>query len=530
MENNQSKPQTTLSPQEKQLFSQFAINLSMAFVQAQMLGIEHQFTRQPAERALGFLKNILQLKGDAIFYVAEGKFKYELFPLEEKNLLVQKLVVMFSKANLVSIRFRSNLQEKDFFGLLGIFARKVDEILSSGGVEKLAAAAQMQTVEVNPVKYELIGKTQKIVNENVQVFDLDAAPVQTEKEVDKDQAVLNLIHDALKPETNVETFVQRLKENPAEVAGSISEALHLLDKVEKAKGEEFFSSLYDKLSFIKEDLFRVLVENKTYEMFDEVSLMSKDLTQQLRVLNISESLQDMFAKVRLMNEDIGDRLACYTLFLGVTVENISPRQKAKIAKALLQKKVTQKFELLCREVLRQRGFNPEQIQSIFEEGLKLAQEKKAEKEFQVPKEANALLEKVKSQEIPVDQASDEMKKVFEELVLKQEKARTKKLKEQNMFLTSYSRQAETVFDILKYGIVLLDPHGKVLFVNKHAEQFGVFRKEDFLSESFLAQLKTWSLQKDGSVFSPEFQQVAAQFQQVITDDTGNVVGIILNLQ
>ncbi|MFA6282118.1 MAG: hypothetical protein WCY05_06440 [Candidatus Omnitrophota bacterium] len=161
--NNPKKEQLQFIPQEKLIFSQFVIHLSRAFIQTYNFGIEHMYAKEVIAQAWGVLKNILKDKEEVSLFIAEGKIKYNFISLEEKNFLVQKVVELFSKTRLVSIRFKKDINEGDFKKLLNIFHAKPEDILAAGGVESEAKKANITTIEINSVKYELIGKDEKVI-------------------------------------------------------------------------------------------------------------------------------------------------------------------------------------------------------------------------------------------------------------------------------------------------------------------------------------------------------------------------------
>jgi len=519
MDNNES---FSLSAEEKRLFSQMIINLSMAFVQAQMFGIEHQFTREPAERAVGFLRQIISKKGDLVLYIAESRIKYGPIALEEKNLLVQKLVNLASKSNLVSLRFKQGFTAEDLFKILEIFSRKPEEILSSGGVERLAQDKGISTIEVNPLKYELIGKDQKTVSESAKVYDLDAEEeMESSEEEQKKKAILALIKDVLKKDTSITEFLGGVKESPVEMASSIAEAFRLMDKLGMEAADPVFSSLFEKIGTIKEDIFSAMVNNKEYDMYEQVSALHKALSQQLDLVPVSEEIKPLLENVKNINQDIGERLKAYSLLKTVSKENIKARDKKNIAKAVSNKNVSDKFSLLLTEVLKKRGFSEDEINLMLQEGMELLTKKKSYKELDISKEIKPILNKNLPALDNFPELAKELDEKIEDIVNKQIKVKHKKLKEERDILKSLQDKTDKVLDKLDKGIVILDEIGRVHFINQKALGILGIAEGKVMDRKLLDAVA-------GRIEPPEeFKDVLQRVVLSPQDEQGNIIGLVL---
>ena len=176
-----------LSPEERKKFSNMAKFLSRAFVQTQTFGIDHPLAKQPIEQCFTLLNSLMQEKGNIAIYIAEKKLRYEQAILEPKNPVVDRMILLFSAVQLVSLEFEKGFNREDFLKFLSIFAAKPEDIIASGGVEKLVKEKGVGRLKLNPIKYELIGMDEKVVSEDSKAAEEALQQMQkqlTQKEVD----------------------------------------------------------------------------------------------------------------------------------------------------------------------------------------------------------------------------------------------------------------------------------------------------------------------------------------------------------
>lgn len=535
------KEQLQFTPQEKILFSQFAIHLSRAFIQTHNFGTEHMYAKEAIQQAYVVLKNILKNKEEVSLFIAEGKLKYNFIPLEEKNFLVQKLVELFSKTRLVSLRFKKDVSESDFKKLLSIFHTKPEDILTAGGVESEAKKANITTIEINPVKYELIGKDEKIIADDGQVFEVDqggdimeeTGDIVEEKEEEQcpEEQLLRLIDEVLKEETTSSTFLDKIKENPVQVANCLIEAIKIIDRVGMDVSEPFVSSMMEKLVYVKNALSASIEEDKTDFYVKEINTFSCSMDKQLKTLKVAEGTQAFLTEVAKLNVEVVDRLKAANVIIGVSKEKITRPMKAKIAQSIAQrKKVSLGYEPLIKELLVKRNFSDEEINQIIEEGEGALGEKKKKKMEVLSDKIAPILEKIAKQDIGDPLAKEELSKAISKVVGDKVKFEIQSALNEKLDLEETMKKIEKVIGELTDGIVVLKDR-KIIFINKPAKEilklWHADEREE-IEESTLEMIKNWT-QSGKEGLSEDTARLFATIKYVNKNAQGDVESIILKI-
>jgi PAS domain-containing protein len=537
------KEQLQFTPQEKALFSQFAIHLSRAFIQTHNFGTEHMYAKEAFQQAFGILKNILKDKEEISLFIAEGKLKYNFIPLEEKNFLVQKLVELFSKTRLVSIRFKKDVTESDFKKLLGIFHAKPEDILAAGGVEEEAKKLSITAIEINPVKYELIGKDEKIIAGDGQVFDVeeggdvfqDTGDIVAEKEEEKEERpeeqLLRLIDEVLKEETTSSSFLDKIKENPGQVANCLIEAIKIIDRVGMDMSESFVSSMMEKLIYVKNALSASIEDDKIHPYSKEINTFLVQMEKQLKPLKVSEGTQAFFKEVTNLNVEVADRLKAASVIIGVSKEKVTLSMKGKIAQSIAQrKKVSESYEPLIKELLSKRNFSDEEINQIIEEGTGVLGEKKKKKMEALSDKIAPILDKISKQDISGNPlAKEELSKTISKVVDDKVKFEIQEALNEKIELEETVQRIEKVLGELTDGVVVLGKDRKIIFINEPAKEILKLwhgEEKDEIEESTLEIVKSWTPDKKEGL-SEETARFFSSIKYVNKNAQGDVESIIL---
>ncbi|GAG54487.1 unnamed protein product, partial [marine sediment metagenome] len=258
-----------LSPEEKKKFSNMVKFLSRAFVQTQTFGIDHPLAKQPIEQCFTLLHNLIEEKGEVILYIVEKKLRYGQTILERKNPVVDRMIALFTTVQLVSLGFERGFSREDFLRLLSVFAAKPEDILAAGGVEKLVSEKNIGHLQLNPIKYELIGQDEKVVTEDataaeeaLKELQKQLAEKEAKEEKEKPEELLSLIDASLKEDADQSLFTDKLTENPLEAVNLITEAIRMINKVGGENAKPILSSIVNKLALVGDDLYRCLREGK----------------------------------------------------------------------------------------------------------------------------------------------------------------------------------------------------------------------------------------------------------------------------
>ncbi len=538
MENNLNpqkpeKQKKNLTTQEKILFSKLAINLSRAFVQTHTFGIDHMYAKDAIEQSFAALRELLQAKDEITLCVIEGKLRYDMVPLEENNLLVDKLIKMLSTVQLVSFRFTKETSEEDYKKFLNIFHNQLENIVQAGGVETLAKQADIKTIEINPLKYELVGKDQQVIDEDEDIFEVDSGAEDIMEDVQKPQEeikeeleehLLQLIDDIFQEGTESSILMDKIKEDATKMANSLVEAIKIIDRVGIEKSEPLVSSILQKLIFIKNELSTSLEDDQAHPAKKEINKFSSVLSRNLKSLELSEEIQPFLSEVKKLNTALEDRIKAETVIIGINKDTIDQKKEAKIARSVTKrKKKSKEYEPLIKDILSKRGFSEMDYVRILKEGAQQIKKKKHKKAIKMQEKVSPLLEKISGNQLDQEAAKTQLNELFEGLV----KEETKKLKNEKQQITTRLQHIEDMLNSLNYGIAIIAEGNKVIYINDNAKNILKVKSNDMLTDSLISGLKQWPHQDNLPSLSEDIKKILDRVKAVKKDDNGVIKNIVL---
>lgn len=173
MESQQGKKsEHQLSAEEEKVFTDMIIGLSKAVLQAKNFGVENPVAKKVIEEAYKLMEAAIQMIGKVTFYVYENKLMFRGFALAERNPLIKRLVNLFNKDRIISIRFLNDFSDSNFIDLLKILSKMPEEIAKAGGVEELMKSQNIAGVSINPVTYQLLEEDEEIGYEKTKKEDI----------------------------------------------------------------------------------------------------------------------------------------------------------------------------------------------------------------------------------------------------------------------------------------------------------------------------------------------------------------------
>ena len=144
-----------LAKEEEERFVAMVVAFARAVLQSHVYGAEHPLSQKMLGDCYGLLEDAIRGKEELIIYTLEGKMYWKGFPIAEKYPAVKRLVELFGKNRVVSIGFNERITSLELTAFLGIFSMRPEDILTSGGVEKLMSEKGVKYIRINPVTYEL---------------------------------------------------------------------------------------------------------------------------------------------------------------------------------------------------------------------------------------------------------------------------------------------------------------------------------------------------------------------------------------
>lgn len=438
-EEQKGSQETQLSPQEKSKFSNMVKFFSRAFVQTQTFGIEHPLAKQPIEQCYTVLNDLIREKGNIALYIAEKKLRYGQTLLEEKNPVVDRMIELFTTVQLVSLEFEKGFTREDFLRFLSVFAAKPEDVLNSGGVEKLVKEKNVGHLKINPIKYELIGMDEKVVSEaatetTIAQEALDELEEQLaekkrksetepkeekpkEKKVKTDE-LLALIDESLKEEAEQSRFVDKLTANPLEVVNLIIEAIRLINKVGGENAKPILSSITNKLALVGDDLYRCLKEGKeedgaVKETYKAAGILGDELTKRIKDLQVAPELEGMAKEMTSVLTVLMDQIEAQKLISLFSKGKQTLEKKAKLLKKIAQReKTSADFGLLMKNLLALKGVSQEEVKNLLDKKEEILEELKKEKEAGLTQKLTPTLEKLKDGQISIDEALAKLKEIL----------------------------------------------------------------------------------------------------------------------
>ncbi len=530
-----------LPPEEKKRFSELAMFLARAVAQVQSFGVEHPLATAPIEQSFNILSRLIQEKGSIAFYVANNKLKYEEDILGEKNIVVEKLVEFFSLVKLVSIEFERDFNHEDYIGLLRALALRPKDIIATGGIEKSVEKNNVKHIKLNPIRYELIGMGEEVVTEEMKVesgevkiaaedlaelekiLSRDKFGVGGEETKDaaaiEDEKLLGLIDNSLKLGTDYNIFADKFIHDPVEEAHLITEAIHIANRSGSEKSKSILLDVNKKIERMRNDLDEALTANKedaaTEEMFKAADIISKDLSREVKMIQVKPQLtsavDEMFFIINAMMDEVEARKLLSKLSAG----KMTAKKKASFLKGVnSRQKSSEDFEFMIKKFLSLRGMSSEQVEQLFKEGAEIFEQLEKEKSAHIEEEMKSSLQGLSEKQLGVDEVMSKLSQFVEAQV----KATTKKLKQDN---EKFIKQIDLFSDIFKdtsEGVVVLDESGKVVFVNKTAQQITGFENNTKLGGDLLKILEDWQAQK-----SPEEFLSGQKINENIKEKAGSIV-------
>jgi len=524
------KDNLQLSPQEKVLFSQLFINLSRAFIQTHTFGVEHMYAKDAADQSFSILQKIFADKDEVLICIAEGKLCYGMIPVEEGNLLVKKLIDLFSRVRLTSLKFKKETTLQDFKNLLEIFHTQLEKILNSGGVEELAKEKNITTIVINPVKYELIGEDEQVISDDAQIFEADENVEVLEKEEleepqEPEEQLLQLVNEAFEEESSPLDLVEKIKEDPTAVANALVETIKIINKVGIEKCESLVSSVIQKLIFIKNELGIALDDDKVHEAKKEIHKFSSSLGKQLPRLVVSKDCQAFLDEVTDLNIEIEDRIKASTVVVGITKKTVDDKKKGKISKSITQRnKVSKYYNSLIKDLLVKREFSQEEAEQLIIEGTQYLKKKKKSKTEKLDEKLMPILERLSTKEIEISSTLSDIDKIVEAKV----RLKSKKILREKDVLQAQLEKIEESLNSIEYGIVTLNEDGKVIFLNKQAKQALELEIGKKIPPELLEALKTWPLKGEG-LASEEISKIFSCVKSVRKKDSGQIESFLLSV-
>ncbi len=412
---NSQSPQ--LSPEEKKKLSDMVKFLSRAVSQTHDFGPEHPLSKASIEQCFSALSNLLLEKGNIIIYIAEQKLRYGDTILEEKNVVVDKIINLFSTIKLVSLQFESGFTQQDFLSFLSLLGQRPQDILAAGGVEKLVKERNIAHLKLNPIKYELIGMDEKVISK------------ETEQ-------LLSLIDVSLREETEKSIFVDKLVKDPLDEAHAIIEAMRMVNKVggEKAKG--IICSVTSKLNQFRDSLYEFLAEGKedeaTKQNYKSAEVLGKELTKQLKTIQVLPEFQDAIAQMQLVLNMILDQTEAQKILSAFLKGEKTLKKKAGFFEKIMQRqKASADFEYFMKKTLILKGMPEEEVNHLFEQKLAIIEQMEQEKEAEIRQELKPTLEKLSEKQLNPDEALSKLDALVAQLVEVKVKSTTKKLQKDN---------------------------------------------------------------------------------------------------
>ncbi len=419
-----------LSPEEKRKFSNMVKFLSRAFVQTQTFGMEHPLSKQPIEQCFTLLSTLIQEKSSIALYIAEKKLRYGQAILEEKNPVVDRLILLFTSVQLVSLKFEKEFSREDFLKLLSIFAVAPKDIIAAGGIEKLVKEKGVGHLQLNPIKYELIGMDEKIVSEEAilaeetlkalekQLLEKQTAPKLQEKEEEtKKSELLSLIDKSLKEETEQSLFVEKLTENPLEIVNLIIEAIRMVNRVGGENAKMILSSIVNKIALIGEDIYRCLSEGKedtsAKQTYRAAGILGKELTKQIKDIQVAPDLNNIVKEMTNILTVVLDQIEAQKIFTIFFKKEPTLKSKVKLLKKIMQReKSSPEFGLMMKKLLVLKGMTEEEVKDLIDKKEVVLEEAKEEKESIFTQDLTSMLQKIKDGQIGIEDAVAKLKEVL----------------------------------------------------------------------------------------------------------------------
>lgn len=512
-----SNPQAPqLSPEDKKKLFDIVKFLSRAINQARDFGPSHPLSTASIEQFFTILSDLLQEKGVILIFIVEKKIRYGDTILEEKNIVVDGMIDLFSAIKLSSLQFEKGFSQQDFLGLLTFLAQRPRDILAAGGIEKLVKEKNIGHLKLNPVKYELIGIDEKVVSEDAKVLEgaSDEAVKELEEWLEKQKKtgegtvaeisaeeeapgkLLALIDASLRDETSQSAFVDKLINDPLEEVHAIIEAVRMVNKVggEKAKG--IISSVVNRIDRFRDSLYDFLVEGKEDETakqaYKSAEVLGKELTKQLKTIQVLPEFQNGIVQMQFVLNMILDETEAQKILSVFLKGEKTLKKKASFFEKIMQhQKTSADFEYFMKKLLALKGMSEEEVNRFFEQKLAILEQTEENKEAEIRQEVKPILGKLSEKQLNPDEALSKLDDIVGQLVEVKVKSRTKKLQKDNERLLAQTEMFSVAFADIAEGVLVFDDEGKVAFINQPASQLLGLQVNDKLNEQLAVLLENW---------------------------------------
>jgi len=408
---------TSLPPQEKQKLSEMVKFFSRAVNQTRDFGSTHPLAKASIERCFTLLNQLLTEKREIILYIAEQKIRYEEEVLEEKNIVVDKMIDFFLSIKLYSLEFVQGFTQEEFIMFLNILSQKAEDILSAGGIEELVKQANIVHLSLNPIKYKLIGKDEEIVAK-------DRGVIEGEE---KEEDLLLLVDGSLKEKDN-SLFMDKLLKDPLQGVYAIIEAMRILNKIEKEKARVLILSIINKLNHFRDMLYEFLSleedNEQTAHTYHCAEILGKELSRQLKKIEVLPEFEESLEHIQTILRMILDQTEARKLLRDFLKGKQTLRKKAIFLKRVKQReKTSSDFEYFIKRMLRLKGMSEEEVEQLFAQRSLILEQARKEKEREIRQQLFSILEKLFQHTLTPSQALEEIEKVVEELIRLKKKQR-----------------------------------------------------------------------------------------------------------
>jgi len=539
-----------LSPQDKKKFCDLAKFIARSLAQVHDFGPSHPISQQSITQALNTLTGLLQEKGNIPLYVAEKKLRYGEDILEEKNPVVDRLIQMFISIKLVSVEFENGFGKDDLINLLILLAQKPQDIAAGGGIEEMIKQKNIGHLKINPVRYALVGESEKVVSgQTAEITDnelkeLERIIAEGEKKLQEDEEsqessdekILGLIEPTLKETATQSDFSNKLISEPVEEASSIIEAVRLANKVggEKAKGILF--SINKKLGSVRDDLYHFFAQNKDEEetasqTYKSASILGKELGKQIKAVQVKSELAEALQQMNNILNMIIDQAEAQKLLSSFLKGEKTLKKKVALLKGVAQRiKQSADFEFLLKKMLLLRNMPEAQVNELFESKGAMLEELEKQKTERLHEDLSSMLQKLSEKQIDINETAEKIN----ELVQNQAKLINRKLQQENVKLNSLAKIYGESFADIEQGVILLDEHGRVIYINATAQQLTGFKATDTMDPKLLEKLQDYQNGDISSFFqnsgtfpgNEKFIKSLSSLKNIRKDESGRIISLI----
>lgn len=499
-------------PEKKKKFSNLVKFLARAIFQSHDFGIDHPLAKKPIEQCFTLLESMIQEEGEIPLYIAEKKMRYREALLEENNPVVDRLIELCTAIQVVSVLFKKGFSNEDFLKFMKVFSMGPKAIIDSGGVEKLVQESSIANFEINPIRYELIGKDQKVIAGQDGVTKDARAHLQEQFKFLEDSdaldgdmtSLLMLIDPALKQEAAQSLFVEMLLKDPSAEVYSIIEAIQLVDKAGANKGKGIVDSIINKMSLVRDDLYGCLLEGKedeyTQGLYQAAEVLGQELPKQLGELPVSTDMRNQIEQMNNILTMIMDQTEGQKLISAFMKGKRTLKDKAMFLQRVADRqRVSEDFEFFIKKVLVLKGMSQEEVDAFFAERETILEKFERMREVDLKYELSPLLNALTKKEVTPDEVLTKLDIVVSTMVDAQVQSQAQGLQQENEKLVARTEMFNAAFGALDEGAVVFDNAGSIIFTNDSANRLiGTLQANKTMDKQLLAVLQNWQKEKKSS--------------------------------